>query len=748
MFRYERLHQRGGGLDCSQSKQLRDYIDREEYKENDDLLKCDGRVISTVPFRNVQFKNMTDSPSCTILAYLIMKGHYQLYVKLLQNHRDGKVVAYFPRTFRERRFLWEVLVIKQREDPGNDWVTPLISNPHTFSSSSPHIAAGTFGMLYRYFPSEDLAKRGLATGRPEVFLGGILEDRDTETKPGPISDVKVRLRSAQSVLQFFSEKELAKVYEHYVRYYNDISITTRNLLNQVLPGIVEKQELHLQTKWKANFVNHLRYDLEQPYWKSESVYSRVLQEVPGLSKDVYREVLNAAAKELLVFNYIPMNLLDRKIYPHYKEFLDSAIVEEICKQTAERHVQQFRFADLLSSQYFPADAQLDNYDKYIKAAIDTGFAISGSGGNFEQFFEKLQRTTTRLITEWEYDEDAEKLRLRVDNFLSYFLQVYSDILVTIQYTENLPPRSIDALYMYAWSSAVVNEPFKQATFTETQTHLDTSRRRPTQVQHRYITEMDEILNNAPRTTRPLYAWRGIAVPSFDVVNLELDIFKSLSLSPDVSTLYLRDKQCCLMRVLIPVGVPLMAMDPVQKHKNEGGLYEFVLPRGAIFKLVATVHLGGRTVYDTVVQFDQNYAQNLAVGRLRTRKITGDNVKTINPMTKRTTMKKVAQFSQADVKWLADTIVAGMNQIFTELTTDDYLYEHFRKLLLSHGTNWRLKRLAVGQYIDDDTFITMMKEVLIHVGNSLHNLNQTGFLQKVTNYPLNIDEFLIYGRNRS
>ena len=59
--------------------------------------------------------------------------------------------------------------------------------------------------------------------------------------------------------------------------------------------------------------------------------------------------------------------------------------------------------------------------------------------------------------------------------------------------------------------------------------------------------------------------------------------------------------------------------------------------------------------------------------------------------------------------------------------------------------WRTKRLSVGRYIDDDTFIAMIREVLNYVGNSLHNLSKITFLQRATQYPLNIDEFLLYAK---
>ena len=128
--------------------------------------------------------------------------------------------------------------------------------------------------------------------------------------------------------------------------------------------------------------------------------------------------------------------------------------------------------------------------------------------------------------------------------------------------------------------------------------------------------MDSIAKKVPRTTKPLVAWRGLSVPSFEAVNLDLDIFKSLSLSVEVSLHFLRESSCCLTRVLVPPGVPLISIPPAEGYEE---LFEFVLPRGARFKSTGVSVLGDRTIYECQVVFDATYDSHLAPGRLRTSK---------------------------------------------------------------------------------------------------------------------------------
>lgn len=263
--------------------------------------------------------------------------------------------------------------------------------------------------------------------------------------------------------------------------------------------------------------------------------------------------------------------------------------------------------------------------------------------------------------------------------------------------------------------------------------------------------MDEIFRNAPRTTQPLYVWRGVAVPSFADVDLQLDIFKSLSLSADLSRTYLRERSCCLMRVLIPTGTPLISIDAVQSHKKNGGLFEFVLPRGAVFRLdkvteplvVAT----SKPIYEVTVEFDAGYDQSLAIGRLRRRKRTATDT-------------PISLDEEAAVNWLSKLLFDRIDRNYGVITPDkssrwlETTLGHFRKAFVREGTRWRLDALSDGESLTEESFVQLMEAVRDRVVTRLRNATvvngdsdshppnaqRTTFLQMLSEMPVIMNDF--------
>ena len=276
----------------------------------------------------------------------------------------------------------------------------------------------------------------------------------------------------------------------------------------------------------------------------------------------------------------------------------------------ERYVRHFNTMNML---YWYISNERPEHDELFQfvaiESIKQGYGLSGST-TFEAFIKEFRETWG----EWRTEEQ----RKRATEVLSYFNDYYKDVGEIVQHSTNYAPDALDTLYMYAHSSAVFNEPFKEATYTETQKKLQAARRRPTAVQAQFISQLDDLFRNAVKTTTGIFAWRGIGVPEFAKMDLNLDIFKSLSLSIDVSKSYLRGQTCCLIRVFVPPGTPLIAIDPVQGYKNSGGLFEYVLPRSAIFSHVGTSpsFIEGMTIYNVLVEIPQELDKNLYVGRLR------------------------------------------------------------------------------------------------------------------------------------
>lgn len=241
----------------------------------------------------------------------------------------------------------------------------------------------------------------------------------------------------------------------------------------------------------------------------------------------------------------------------------------------------------------------ETFDSHMKDLVDQGYIFYGYG-NYEQFVNDLA-----------IDHFDNVKRTRNFVFTNYIKKYYGNLETILEFSKNLPDEQLDVLKQYSSSSAVMNNPFKEQSFVKSQLGFSAKKRRPNETEHYYIKKFDDIFRKAPVTTTPFYCWRGVGFPEFDDQNLELDIFKSLSLSFVVSSSYLREHKCCLMRVLVPAGTPLISLDYVQRHKN-GGLFEFVLPRWSRFSLVKQ-RSDSTPFYDVQVFTEE---ANLAPGRLR------------------------------------------------------------------------------------------------------------------------------------
>jgi hypothetical protein len=381
-------------------------------------------------------------------------------------------------------------------------------------------------------------------------------------------------------------------------------------------------------------------------------------------------------------------------YPWVKLVIERYFADD-AEKFASLFIRDFASFELAKKYIKSSSYESSLWRTLTKASIDQGCALTGST-SFVEFIESLDK---KLFKDLRYGTTEFE---KGQEYVSWILEYYKDIPDMIKHSEEYGGDELDALYMYAKSSAVFNEAFKTTSFTSTQRTLTQSRRRPNQVQERFILIMDQMFKSAKRTSRDMYCWRGIAVPDFKDMDPNLDIYKSLSLSRDVSLSYLRNQTCCLMRVHVPEGMPLIAVDPVQNWKMEGGLFEFVLPRAAQFKLVGTLPAIGDdfVVYDMIVTMSEELERNLYVGRLRPlkrRKDEEDEDEDIEQLDSLETFLQRGKYAIQDMG-----LQPNANVICTSLTRG------FIRMV----KEWRASQFANNVHVDDDVLETELPRILI------------------------------------
>lgn len=295
------------------------------------------------------------------------------------------------------------------------------------------------------------------------------------------------------------------------------------------------------------------------------------------------------------------------------------------------------------------------YERILEEVVQQGYIVSGFG-SFANLVEELIR--------------FREPKRRRDWVVNQILDYYKDIEMIVKFSASLLPDDLDTLHIYARSSAVFNEPSKATSFTTSQRQLIVERRRPTDVQAEYINKLDTLFKRAVRTTKGFYAWRGVSVPDINSLDPTLDIFKSLSLSKDVSLSYLREHSCCLLRVYVPPNTPLIAIDPVQEWKKDGGLFEFLLPRSAIFHYVGTITSRGEpsVIYDYRVSIAPDLDDKLHIGRLRKRKMPPQDVPPLI-MEKSIVRDVMDKGKKKREKYRFETNVAGNWDYYEDLIID-------------------------------------------------------------------------------
>src|SRR6478609_1507165 len=358
-------------------------------------------------------------------------------------------------------------------------------------------------------------------------------------------------------------------------------------------------------------------------------------------------------------------------------------------------------------------------DPYIKFFVDQGFAFTGYFGksNFnDSLKDSYQRLDQKVANAQEHRRPI--YAKRVDNYKRYLSHVYADVVTVLDYAEKVSPEIMDALYLYGISSAVVNEPFKREAFTTTQKQLSAGIRRPTAEQHAYISIMDEAIRNAPHTTKGLWMWRGVGVPSIDVVDMDLDIFKSLSLSPNVSASDLREHNCCLLKVRIPPGVPLLPIDPFQQQKSEGGQFEFVLPRGSRLEHTTTYKIGDMNIYECQTIYDPEYEMDLAPGRLRG--------------TKRR-LSETYTLDESDAGAIASKV---LRKIGPFATVD---VNKIKFLFMSHLQHYRAMRIAKNKFTPPEMIQEIFQQVKEKVLSRLNQAQNPSVYQALKEWNLDLQE---------
>lgn len=655
------------------------------------------------------FKRIQRSPD-SMLSYMVINKHYPLYVSVVSAIQSLD------------EFDLDEISKLQKEDPVYDWITPLLQNQtlvhnlsfkHMFSLGKHLFSPKLIQMISGVINTEKYFK--------EIFNGAFSEGTPEQNS-----------QKLKAVLSSFTQSQ-QELFDKVIAGYLDDNFAK---VLELVPEMAEKKALLAYLQYASLPGSTYRHHSHQI---SEDLYVRGL-------KMLIEKYLHGSSADIITVSEVLMY----NNYPDFAKYMDISTVKSLVHAVVKEYLDNFEFKTLLKL-YLHTHLHVTSSTEFttlIQKAISSGFSINGSTsfGKLIQDFESEIKHSLETIRLKLSSTELEAYKARANEFLQNFFEVYSDIPSLVAYSEQLGPRETDALYMYAYSSAVMNEPSKEMTYTKSQRKLTATRRRPTDIQHSYIEMLDTIVRSAPRLTKPLFAWRGVAVPSFDAVNLHLDIFKSLSLSADLAFDYLRESECCLSRVLIPAGTPLVNIDPVQKYKNDGGLFEYVLPRGAIFALQSTFQIGDKTVYDTVVEFDDAYESNLAIGRLRKRKVVDFHE---GKRTKKIEVSK--NYDAVDVEEIANEILEDIGSHYrgSKMGEEEMLkiLERFRSRVISAGSTWRMRVLSRNQNVSESEFISLINEVCSKVSRALHNEYHQRIIQEIQNYKVDINQFYNYGRSR-
>ena len=213
---------------------------------------------------------------------------------------------------------------------------------------------------------------------------------------------------------------------------------------------------------------------------------------------------------------------------------------------------------------------LSDIEEVVYKLVTDGFSISGLRlTSFEGYIDHLRRTIVPL-------NDPSR-NTRLDRYLDHFLSYYRDIPVLMEYRWSLSHEEGTVVQKFTTSATTLNRPIETYTGRTANTYkrqggpLHQRRVRPTRKESQLISIMDSNIRNAPRTTQPLFFWRGVNASLPEGLDVTVETFKSLSLSPEIASIFGSE----LMRILIPIGVPLL-------YAGHGGENEYILPRGAHF----------------------------------------------------------------------------------------------------------------------------------------------------------------------
>ena len=182
-----------------------------------------------------------------------------------------------------------------------------------------------------------------------------------------------------------------------------------------------------------------------------------------------------------------------------------------------------------------------------------------------------------------YDEDDNLFYLHAKYGFAYdftvgvknesiTLDIYSDILIGMDWVNNhvrLADRQV--LHEYTQDQTIYNHVLME---------VDT-RSRGREQKRPGLQLIDNLFAEAPRTTKPLYLWRGVTV-SIGHLDLKLPILTSTTYRYSIAQHFASPKGTVL-RVLLPPGTPIIPLDTISHY--EGKEREILLPRNSMFKLV-------------------------------------------------------------------------------------------------------------------------------------------------------------------
>jgi hypothetical protein len=111
----------------------------------------------------------------------------------------------------------------------------------------------------------------------------------------------------------------------------------------------------------------------------------------------------------------------------------------------------------------------------------------------------------------------------------------------------------------------------------------------------HINNLNQILNNAPMTSEPIFVYRGInfdllpknsKLKEGDIVDYFQHHFNSTSFSLDISATQFAGHTCCLYIVHLPPGIKCLYIDKHSKHNTEN---ELLLAPGPLFQVFKLKH---------------------------------------------------------------------------------------------------------------------------------------------------------------